>query len=76
MTTRRLEKLKSFEGHLIHRKLLARLSKAERAQLEAFIRERESLSDDEYVLAVNRWLLDQPKPKRFTDMWALALQSK
>jgi hypothetical protein len=71
----RLQKFESYATHLMHHKTFARLSRAEREQCREFIRANDHLDVNGFASLVNRWMLDQPKPKHYTDMWALVLQS-
>lgn len=72
----RLDNLEKLKSHSYQKRLFKRLSKAELAQVTEFIRENNDLTADDYALKVSRWLLDKPKPKHFSDMWAIALESK
>lgn len=72
----RLDNLENLKKHPYQKRLFKGLSSAELSQVTEFIRENEHLSADEYAMKVSRWLLDQPKPKHFSAMWAIALESK
>lgn len=74
MTTR-LEKFESFSDHVVHGKLYKKLSAIDRETCRIFLRKAEALNADEFTLLVNRWMLDQPKPKNYSTMWALVSQS-
>jgi hypothetical protein len=54
---------------------LKKLKPDEIAACEQFIRDHEHLSFGDYALKCNRWMLDQPKPKRYSLMWALVMQA-
>lgn len=70
----RMEKFHSFKDHVMHGKLMTRLSAKELKQCEDFIRENDALDSNQFAEKTNRWLLDQPKPKNYSTMWALVLQ--
>lgn len=71
----RLQRFEGFSKDPGLCKLFKRLSAADRKACVDFIEQHDELDHNGFALAVNRWLLGQPKPKRFTDMWALVLQS-
>lgn len=71
----RLEKFESFKDHIIQSKLYNKLTARERGLCVEFLRENEDLGPNEFLAKVNRWMLDVPKPKNFTMMWALVIQS-
>lgn len=73
MSTRK-EKFMSFCDNPYQRKLLNKLSWTERNMCIAFICENDKLNKDEFAEKANRWLLDKPKPKNYTTMWALVTQ--
>lgn len=60
--------------HPSHYRLFAKLSDEEQAAVVAFIKNTEDLDDDQYMFVCNRWYLDQPKPKHYTDMWSIVSQ--
>ena len=70
---RRINLLKLRE-HPALRKLFIKLTTEEFAAVIKFVNENESLNNDEYMLKANRWYLDQPKPKHYSDMWAIVTQ--
>lgn len=73
-----MNRLAAFEGlaeHAWHRRNWKRLSGADREACRAFIRANEALCVQQFEYAANRWLLDQPKPKRFTMMLELVVAS-
>ena len=61
-------------SHPMLGKLFQNLTHDELELVVAFVCQREHLSKDEYMTAVNRWFLDQPKPKHYADMWAIVSQ--
>lgn len=71
----RLERFESFASHPMHGKIMQRLKKEERRLCVEFITQHDHLDSDKFAERVNRWMLDQPKPKNFPIMWALVLQS-
>jgi len=60
--------------HPMHSKLFQKLNDEELAAVTAFININEDLTDDEYAFICNRWYLDQPKPKHYSDMWSIVTQ--
>ena len=59
----------------MHSKLLKRLATKDVNLCIEFIKTNDHLSKDDFAIKVNRWYLDEEKPKRYSDMWALVLQS-
>lgn len=72
----RFDKLMSFQNHTMHKKMFKKLSQQELGMLINFVKENENINVNEYTYKVNRWLLDQEKPKNHAVMWALALMAK
>lgn len=72
----RMDNFNKLKLHPIHRNLFKKLSKMELKMCEDFINETESLSIDDFAFKCNRWMLDKPKPKNYSAMWALVMQSK
>lgn len=73
--SKRLQKFESYASHPMLKKSYNKLSQKDLQQCRDFIIENDNLSVDEFAFKTNRWMLDQPKPKRYSDMWALVLQS-
>jgi hypothetical protein len=71
----RLEAFNGFADNPGMKNLFKKLSDADLEECRTFIRERAGLDRNEFAAAVNRWKLDQPKPKNFTSMWSLVLES-
>lgn len=71
----RLTIFESFKEDPGQRTLFAKLTEADLEQCRAFIRDRSSLDRNDFAKEVNRWMLDQPKPKNYTAMWALVSQA-
>lgn len=71
----RVEKFELFKDCLIHKKLYFRLSQAELQICRDFLTQTADLNKADFTLKVNRWFLDQPKPKNYSAMWALVSQS-
>ena len=70
-----LEAFESFEKCPLRGKIYKRLSNKERIDCVAFIVHNEDLPKWEFEQKLNRWLIDEEKPKRFTDMWSLVLEA-
>lgn len=73
--SQRLLKFRGFANHAIHGKVVKKLSREEHDACLAFITQHEALTKGEFEHAVNRWMLDQPKPKRWSAMWSLVSMS-
>lgn len=61
--------------HIFHAKEYARLKQVEREMCLQFIRDNDNLDFNAFAEKTNRWLLDRPKPKNYSIMWALVLQA-
>lgn len=55
-------------GHAWYGRAIASLSRAELQLCRNFIVEHSDLGNDAFVLALNRWMLDRERPKRWTIM--------
>jgi hypothetical protein len=65
----RLDALRTIPGHPWLGRVYARLSEAERIELEAFATAHDHLSTGDFDQAVNRMHLDvQPKPRRWKEV--------
>jgi hypothetical protein len=73
--SKRLENFLASKDHVMQQNLLKKLSQEERQMCIDFITENDGLDKNEFALKVNRWLLDMPKPKNFSAMWALVSQA-
>ena len=72
----RLTKLNELRTHPILGAYFLKLSKAATEEIEQFVRDNESKTDSEFVEAVNRFKLDQPRNAKIYSMqWALLIQS-
>jgi hypothetical protein len=67
----RLSKFEQMKLHPMHGNLYRKLSEKEREQCRDFIRQNDHLDRDDFAEKANRWMLDQARPKRYSDMWAL-----
>lgn len=72
--SKRIQNFNNMKSHPMLGKLFKKLTKSELEQLETFIKENDHLDVNQYAFVCNRWMLDKPKPRRFTDMWSIALQ--
>lgn len=63
----------SFNDHPMHQKLINRLSDEEHGACLLFLKDNETLNNDQFVSKLNRWYLDKPatRPKHYSEMWAL-----
>lgn len=73
--SKRYDKFRSLADHPFIGKTYAKLGVDDRAWCRNFIIQNEGLSDHEFAFKVNRLGLDPNKPKRWTDIWALLIQS-
>lgn len=71
----RIEKFESFWSHPMHSKDMKRLSEADLQALRDFLEEYKLESDDDFMLAANRFQLDRPKSKNYSIMWSLLIQT-
>lgn len=72
----RHQRFLSLRSHPWLSKDFAKLTKPRMAECLAFLAEHEDLSDDEFMLRLNRWRLDDPKrPKDYPIQWGLLSQS-
>lgn len=67
----RIDIFNSFETHPMHRKDFVQLSKNDLTSCFEFILKYDHLNKDDFALTLNRWMLDEPKPKRYSTMWGL-----
>lgn len=72
--SKRIETFRSYAKHIVHAKVMAQLSHKDIADCLKFIQDNDHLDRNGFALKVNRWLIDQPKPKRYSAMWALVSQ--
>lgn len=72
----REQKIYKLMEHPMIGSLFKKLTKAELETCKAFLSESEHLNDDDFALKCNRWMLDQPKPKNYSTMWAIVSQCK
>jgi hypothetical protein len=70
----RSNRLNLLKSHPHLKGLFKKLTKSELAIVEKFVADSESLDNNAYALKCNRWYLDQPKPKHYSDMWAIVSQ--
>ena len=52
-----------------------RLNAEQKGLCLAFIAEHDHEDHNQFALALDRWYMDQPKPRRYNEMWALLLES-
>lgn len=72
----RLQKMNKLKTHPMLKNLFRRLTQEDLKRVEAFVIEHDALNNNDYISKVNRWMLDEnPKPKHYSDMWAIVLQS-
>jgi hypothetical protein len=71
----RITRFNAFENDPGQEKLFKSLTPAEREQCRDFIRAHDHLPLNEFAEVVNRWMIDQSKPKRYAVMWALVSQT-
>jgi hypothetical protein len=72
----RTERFLAMKYHPMFSKLVKRLSKQEFQLCLDFLKETETLNNDQFTIKVNRWYVgDANKPKHHVDMWALVAQS-
>lgn len=71
----RLTRFEAFSKDAGLSPLYSRLTEKDREACREFIRNHDHLDRNGFAAAVNSWKLGGVKPKRFTDMWALVLQS-
>lgn len=60
--------------HPILGKLFKKLTRDEMRQVTQFVYENNFLDNDNYASICNRWLIYKPKPKHYSDMWAIVSQ--
>lgn len=70
---RRLEAFRGLEKHAFYGRDFKRLKVTENIQCQAFIIENEHLKHLEFEQAVQRWLVDRPRPKNYPLMCDLLL---
>lgn len=71
----RVIKLQELAKHPVLGKLFKKLTREELSVLTTFIYEHEHLDDNQFAHVANRWMIDKLKPKHFTDMWSIAIQT-
>ena len=74
-----MSRLNNFDNLMEHpmlSKLFKKLTLTEFEMCQNFLLETDHLNDDEFELKVNRWMIDQEKPKHHIDMWAIVSQCK
>lgn len=71
----RIERFQSFQSHPMHGRDIRRLSKLELKIVEEFLEALSESTDDEFMLAANRFQLDMPKSKNYSIMWSLLIQT-
>lgn len=73
----RIENMQKLRGHTVLGALFRKLTQNEMFLVEQFLEQNELLSDDDFIIKVNRWYLDSSdKPKHLTNMWSILIQSK
>ena len=61
-------------AHPMLHKLFSKLTKSELEMVTKFVHENNDLEKNEYMFKANRWLLNEEKPKHYSDMWAIITQ--
>lgn len=74
-TQARLNNMEKLKSHPVLKGLFKKLTQAELCDVTHFIMKHGELDADAYAHHCNRWYLDQPKPKHYSDMWAIVSQS-
>lgn len=71
----RMKRFEELSSHPMYYKLFDKLTDKERVMCRSLLMESEDLDDNEFAFKVNRWMLDQERPKNYSAMWALMMAS-
>ena len=75
MSHNRMKQFEAFATHPIQRKLVEKLKVAELAQCREFIVANDHLDVSAFAQKANMWMIGQARPKNYSTMWALVLQT-